>query len=91
MRNRTLNLDAPHFRILTNEKIKKIVQAALSCLERTGIDVLNAEGVDLLKSAGARVDGKRVRIPARVIEDALETTPESFTLYGEEERFNIRV
>ncbi|MCP4689310.1 MAG: trimethylamine methyltransferase, partial [Desulfobacterales bacterium] len=91
MRNRTLNLDAPHFRILTNEKIEKIHQATLSCLERTGVEVLNPEGVNLLKSAGARVDGTRVRIPANIIENALETTPESFTLYGEEERFNIRV
>ena len=49
----------PQFRVLSDRQIEKVYQATLECLNRTGVDVLNAEARDLLAGAGARVDGVR--------------------------------
>jgi trimethylamine--corrinoid protein Co-methyltransferase len=57
----------PQFRVLSDRQIEKVYQATLECLNRTGVNVLNAEARDLLTTAGARVDGMRVRIPPHII------------------------
>jgi len=70
------------FRVLSDTDIEKIYQATLECLERTGVNVLNAEARELFSKTGARVDGVRVRIPRQVIQKALKTCPNGFTLWG---------
>lgn len=71
-----------HFRVLPRHQIQTVYEATLQCLERTGVNVLNAEARQLLTAAGARVDGVQVRIPGQVIEDAVATSPDTFTLWG---------
>jgi trimethylamine--corrinoid protein Co-methyltransferase len=73
---------APRLRILDDAACERVYRATLTCLERTGVRVLHAEGRALLAAAGAAVDGERVRIPGAVIEDALAAVPRAFTLYG---------
>jgi trimethylamine---corrinoid protein Co-methyltransferase len=77
-----------HFRILSDDQIEHLYRATLACLERTGVDVLNAQGRDLLVAAGARPgeDGVRVRIPPHIIEDAVAASPRSFTVWGRDPR-----
>lgn len=72
----------PRFRILSDDQIHEIHLASLEVLERTGVEVLDDEAVELLRSAGARVsnDGKRVRIPSYLVEAALRTAPKRVTL-----------
>jgi len=72
----------PHFRVLSDRQIEVLYHATLECLQRTGVNVHNAEARDLLAGAGARVDGVRVRIPPHVIQDAIACAPRSFTLWG---------
>jgi trimethylamine--corrinoid protein Co-methyltransferase len=72
----------PQFRVLSDRQIEKIYQATLECLNRTGVEVRNAEARELLAAAGARVDGTRVRIPPHIIQDAVVANPRSFTLWG---------
>ncbi len=74
----------PQFRVLSERQIEKLYQATLECLNRTGINVLNAEARRLLAEAGARPekDGVRVRIPPHLIQDAVAASPRSFTLWG---------
>jgi trimethylamine--corrinoid protein Co-methyltransferase len=72
----------PQFRVLSDQQIEKVYQATLECLNRTGVNVLNAEARDLLAAAGARVDGVRVRIPPHIVQDAVAASPRSFTLWG---------
>ncbi len=76
------NHQTPQFRVLSDAQIEKVYHATLECLERTGVNVLNAEARDLLSGAGSRVDGVRVRIPPAVIQDAVASAPESFSLWG---------
>jgi trimethylamine--corrinoid protein Co-methyltransferase len=79
------------FRVLSDRQIERIVQATLECLNRTGVNVLNAEARDLLAHAGARVDGVRARIPPHLIQDAIAANPRSFTLWGRDGRHRINI
>ena len=47
----------PQFRILSDQQIERIYQATLECLNRTGVNVLNAEARDLLAMAGLEGQG----------------------------------
>ena len=76
------SLQTPQFRVLSDQQIERLYQAALACLNRTGVNVHNAEGRALLAHAGAQVDGLRVRIPPHIIQDAVASTPRAFTLWG---------
>jgi trimethylamine--corrinoid protein Co-methyltransferase len=89
----------PQFRVLCDHQIEKLYRATLECLDRTGVTVGSAEARSLLAQAGAPVDGIRVRIPPRVIEEAVATAPSSFTLWGrpvgegrfQDERYRMEV
>jgi len=80
-----------HFRVLSDEKIGRIYQATLECLERTGVNVLNADARNLFAQAGAHVEAVRVRIPRQIIRDALEACPSGFTLWGRNGRTRMEV
>jgi len=71
----------PFFRVLSDFQIERIYQASLTCLERTGVNVLNAEARRLLIEAGAQADGVRVRVPRGIVHDALLAAPSSFKLW----------
>jgi trimethylamine--corrinoid protein Co-methyltransferase len=67
--------------VLSDFQIERLYQATLTCLERTGVNMLNAEARALLVQAGADSDGVRVRIPRGLIADVLALTPQSFRLW----------
>jgi trimethylamine--corrinoid protein Co-methyltransferase len=79
------------FQVLSTWKMERIYEATLECLDRTGVNVLNHEARDLLDQAGARVDGIRVRIPPRLIQQAVAACPSSFVLWGREGRPSLHV
>jgi trimethylamine--corrinoid protein Co-methyltransferase len=89
----------PQFRVLCDHQIEKTCKTTLECLERTGVNVHNAEARSLLAEAGALVQDMRVRIPPRIIEDAVAAAPSSFTLWGrpvgesreQDERYKLEV
>ena len=72
----------PQFRVLSDAQIMRLYEATLECLQRTGVNVYNEKARQLLDGAGARVDGARVWIPPRIIQDAIAASPRSFTLWG---------
>ena len=65
----------PTLRVIDDEQIEQIHWAGLEVLERTGITLTHPAARDLLYSAGARVDGDRVRIPSWLVEDAIRKAP----------------
>jgi len=67
---------------LTTDQIEQIHEASLKVLEQTGIDVQNKEALELYRHGGARIDGRRVYISARMVERALETVPHRVALAG---------
>ncbi len=63
------------FEYLSQEELHQIHLASCEILERTGVEVLDPEALELLREGGAYVDGTRVRIPTHMIEKAVQTAP----------------
>lgn len=81
----------PQLRVLSDTQIEKVYQATLECLNRTGVEVQNAEARQLLLEAGANVDGQRVRIPAHVVQDAVASNPRSFSLWTRDGKERLQI
>jgi trimethylamine--corrinoid protein Co-methyltransferase len=64
--------------------VGQIVSEAIQLLREPGVMVHNDEGLDVLSEAGAVIDrnSQVVRIPERMIYEALESAPEEFFLYS---------
>jgi trimethylamine--corrinoid protein Co-methyltransferase len=79
--NNQVNL-SPQFHLFAESQIRDIHLSTLHVLEETGVRVDEEEALDLLRGAGARVQGNRiVRIPPHLVEEAIRTAPETVTLY----------
>jgi trimethylamine--corrinoid protein Co-methyltransferase len=78
-------LDLPHIQprltMLSQEDCRRIHEASCRILERTGVKVYHEGGLQLLRQAGARVEGDWVRIPSELVEWALASAPRAFALY----------
>ncbi len=64
-----------HLTVLSPEKIQNIHTATLDILEQTGLFIETPLACEMLRGAGARVTGQRVKIPAFLVEKALQTVP----------------
>ena len=72
----------PQMKLLSSDQLKQIHLASLEVLERTGVDVRLSEAVELLAAAGADVrNPSRVKIPSRLVDEALRTAPHRITIY----------
>jgi trimethylamine--corrinoid protein Co-methyltransferase len=70
------------FSMLSQDQLQELFDGVLHVLEYTGLDVYHDEARDILKKAGAWVDGLRVRLPSYMVRDALAKAPRSFTLWA---------
>jgi trimethylamine--corrinoid protein Co-methyltransferase len=70
------------WRVIDEEALQRLHRAGLAVLERTGVEVRDERALAELTRAGARVDGTRARIPARLVEQAVASAPGSFALPG---------
>lgn len=74
--------DAPQFRLLSDDKVRAVHDAALRTLETTGVDVAHEEARSMLSDAGAELhDDLRVRIPRDLVERAIASAPGAFSLF----------
>jgi trimethylamine--corrinoid protein Co-methyltransferase len=65
----------PSVVLLHTELTDRIIDEARETLQRIGVDVRHRGAVEALASAGARVEGTRVRLPGALLDAALSTTP----------------
>ncbi len=73
----------PTMKVLTQEQLERLHQAALTILENTGLSIKLPEAVTMLKDAGARVEGEdRVYIPRNLVEKAIKEIPKEVNLYN---------
>ncbi len=81
----------PEFKLFDEKEIKEIQKAVLRVLSATGVRILSEEGRKLLRDNGCRVDDTNVYIPEKIVLDAIESTPVSFTLFDRdgEEAFTV--
>jgi trimethylamine--corrinoid protein Co-methyltransferase len=73
---------SPRYDRLTPDDCRLLHEASLSILERTGVVLHDAEAVERLHGAGARVgDDGRVHVPASLVDWALSVVPRTVTLH----------
>jgi len=70
------------FKMLSDDQLQALFDGTLHVMETTGLDVHHEEARDILKKAGARIDGIRVRIPSYLTKRALSSAPRSFKIYA---------
>ncbi len=77
------NIVKPCLTLLNQEQVRRVHSDALRILSSVGVRVDSEEARELLISAsGAKwIKGDRVRIPAQLVERALQTAPSSIDVY----------
>jgi trimethylamine:corrinoid methyltransferase-like protein len=66
---------SPQFAVLSDTQLQDLHLAALEVLRRTGIRFYHQEALAMLKEAGAFVSDGNLKFPARLVEDAVASTP----------------
>ena len=86
-------LQGGQFKPLTDGQVRRIHEAALSILERTGVLVEEPEALRLFQDAGAMVnsDNSRVRLPRSLVEDAVDWAPSRVLLAGRDPRWDLEL
>ena len=77
-------------KVLSDDHVEAIHQAALTLLARQGLRVLNARALDRFRRAGARIDGQMVYAEPGLIEACLATVPRSFTIAARNRAKDLR-
>jgi len=72
------------FQRLSKEKLDRLHAASLEAMEGTGVRLLEASALDILKKGGCRVDGTLVRFSPKRVEWALEACPKEMILYDQQ-------
>lgn len=93
MRTNVRNNSGVRFEMLSQDQLQELFDGVLHVLQVTGLDVQHEEARDILKKAGAWVDGERVRIPSWLVKKSLDLAPRSFTLFARDgnPRHNIHI
>ncbi len=71
----------PRLDLLDGALLERILGEAFQLLVEPGVQVAAPEVIDLLASAGARVEAGIARIPEGMVRDALDSAPRTFFLY----------
>jgi len=73
----------PKLKFLTSDLLDKIFAEAIDVLESIGVEINNPALVSLFEDHGARIDSdkKRVYISEALVNKALQTVPNSFSLF----------
>jgi len=84
-------LTGGQYKPLTGDQVQQINKAALSILERTGVQVEEAEALRLFREAGADMDGNRVRLPRSLVQDAVDWAPSRVLLAGRDPKWDLEL
>ena len=77
-------------RVLSEDQVEAIHQAALTLLATQGMRVLNGTAIDQFRHAGARVEGQMVYPDTGLIEGRLATVPRTFTIAARNRAKDLR-
>ena len=74
----------PRLRVLNHEQALAIHAAALEILEKVGFKMEHAGAREMLTDAGGKIsEDDRLKLPARVVEAALDSAPKQIVLYDQ--------
>jgi trimethylamine--corrinoid protein Co-methyltransferase len=68
-------------KILTDDQIWEIKQAAFDIIEKVGFKCTHKKVHKMMKQAGAWVKGDNIKIPKHIVEECLVTTPKGWIIY----------
>ena len=79
------------YQILSQKEVESIHNASLRILKRTGIKSQQQEILQIFSQGGAEVnfEQRRVRIPSRLVDDAINQAPSKVTLCGRDEKNDL--
>jgi trimethylamine---corrinoid protein Co-methyltransferase len=72
----------PPTRLISDDQLESIHLASLKVLAEIGMDFILPEARDILKKAGATIEGERVRFDPAMITEAMATAPETFKIHA---------
>ncbi len=74
----------PRLKVLTREQATAIHEAALEILQKTGFKMEHSGVLEMLADVGCKVsDGDWIKMPANLVEDALNSAPKQIDLYDQ--------
>ena len=68
----------PRLKVLPDEELDRIHDASIQLLENTGVVFECEEALDIFKKKAVKVDGRKVFIPGKLAEAAVENAPSTF-------------
>jgi trimethylamine--corrinoid protein Co-methyltransferase len=86
-------LEGGQYKPLAEAEVRRIHEAALTVLERTGVEVVESECRQILRDAGAQVDAahNRVFLPRQMVEAALTLANRDVVLYSKDGRTDLHL
>ena len=75
-----LNRSNLGFRVFTEQQCRELHSAAMEVLERVGVEIHSDRALDVAKTAGAYVEGNRVKFPAALVEKCIRSAPSRVVL-----------
>lgn len=82
---------SPFLRVLNDDQIYEIRQAAFSILENVGCKIMHSEARKMLADAGAVVNGEIVKLPRYIAEHCLASCPKGFRIYDRDGKNYLEV
>ena len=76
------SFSTPQFSLITKDQIEELHLAALDVLENVGNICHSEIALSYLEKAGCRINGKLVKVPAGIAQQAINTAPKRVTIYN---------
>ena len=81
MRTNSTVFKTTQFQVLSEDQCENIYHNILEVMQRTGVDIHHEKAREMLKEAGASVEGARVRIPPWLVKEAISLVPDNFIVH----------
>jgi len=75
--------------VLHPEGVQQIHHATLKLLSEVGVVFQCEQAIDILKSHGAKRDGKVIRFPSRIVKQSIESAPAQVVLHARNKLRNV--
>ena len=87
----TVQNAAPHFRMLKDDQIERIIHTSMQVLEKVGYKVLHSGVRAMLETAGAQVKGEIVKVPEYIVRGCLAQAPKGWLIYDRRGNISLDV
>lgn len=79
------------YQLLNQNEIEMIHENTLKIMENIGIVMTNEDAREILAKHGAILDGEKIKFPRKLVEEAIESAPSSYTLHGRNPKRDVQI